>query len=123
MRRHPVDRFDPIPTPLRHARGIDDHAVFPLPGEIAVDPKPTWAGLIHEAQPAARRPQRADDLGHRFQIARDHSVVSDLAVPPFLGERHVDRFLVDIHPHEHATFRHGLPPLYVALRVTLIGVA
>ena len=30
---------------------------------------------------------------------------------------------MDIHPHEHATFRHDLPPLYVALRVTLIGVA
>jgi hypothetical protein len=30
---------------------------------------------------------------------------------------------VDIHPYEHATFRHGLPPLYVALRVTLIGFA
>jgi len=82
-----------------------------------------WAGLIHEAQSAARRPQHAEHLGDCFQIAGDHPVVSDLAVSPFLGERDVDRFLVDIHPHEHVTFRHGLPPLYVALRVTLIGVA
>jgi phosphoribosylglycinamide formyltransferase 1 len=37
--------------------------------------------------------------------------------------RQAGRFLVDIHPHEHATFRHDLPPLYVALRGTLIGIA
>ena len=49
--------------------------------------------------------------------------MADLAVAPLLRERDVDRFLVDIHPHEHATFRHGLPPLYVALRVPLIGTA
>jgi hypothetical protein len=49
--------------------------------------------------------------------------VPHFAVSPVLGERHVDRFLVDIHPHEHATFRHDLPPSYVALRGTLIGIA
>ena len=115
--------LDPIAAPLRHARGIDDDAVFPLGGEIAVDAKPARAGFVHEAQSSVRRPQRPDDLGHRLQVAGDHPVVAHLAVSPLLGERDVDRFLVDIHPHEHATFRHGLPPLYVALRVTLIGVA
>ena len=49
--------------------------------------------------------------------------MAHFAVSPLLGDRKVDRFLVDIHPHEHATFRHDLPPLYVALRGTLIGVA
>jgi len=49
--------------------------------------------------------------------------MAHFAVSPLLGERDVDRFFVDIHPHEHATFHHDLPPLYVARRVTLIGVA
>jgi hypothetical protein len=49
--------------------------------------------------------------------------VAHLALPAVLGQRDIDRFFMDIHPHEHATFRHGLPPLYVALRVTLIGGA
>ncbi|MCX6538417.1 MAG: hypothetical protein NT151_05715 [Acidobacteria bacterium] len=29
-----------------------------------------------------------------------------LAVSPLFREGDVDRFFVDIHPHEHATFRH-----------------
>ena len=115
--------LDPIAAPFRHARGIDDDAVFPLGGEIAVDAKPTRAGLIHEAQPSVRRPQRSDHLGHGLQVAGDHPVVAHFAASPLLRDRDVDRFLVDIHPHEHATFRHDLPPLYVALRVALIGVA
>ena len=88
-----------------------------------MDPKPTRAGLVHEAEPPRRRPQRPQDLGHCLQIAGDHPVVTHFAAAPLFRERDVDRFLVDIHPHEHATFRHGLPPLYVALRGTLIGVA
>ena len=49
--------LDPIAAALRHARGIDDLAVLPLGGELAMDPKPARAGLIHEAQPplGARR--------------------------------------------------------------------
>jgi len=58
-----------------------------------------------------------------MSVDRNHPVVTHLAVSPFLGERDVDRFLVDIHPHEHAPFRHDLTPLYVALRGTLIGIA
>jgi hypothetical protein len=85
--------------------------------------KSTRAGLIHESQAAARRSQRAYHLGHRFQITGDYTVVTDFASAPLFGERDVDRFLVDIHPHEHATFRHGLPPLCVALRVSFIGRA
>jgi hypothetical protein len=49
--------------------------------------------------------------------------VTHLAVSPVLGKGDVDRFLVDIHPHEHATFRHDLPPVYVALRGAVIGDA
>jgi len=49
--------------------------------------------------------------------------VPDLAVAPLFRERDVDRFLVDIHPHEHATFLHGLHPLLVALRDAFIGSA
>ncbi len=88
-----------------------------------MDPKPARARFVHEPQPAVRCPQRPDHLGHRLQVAGDHPVVTHLTGSPLLGERDVDRFLVDIHPHEHATFRHGLPPLYVALRGALIGVA
>ena len=116
-------RLDPIAAPFRHARGIDDDAVLPLSSEIAVDPEPTRAGFVHEAQPARPRPQRPDECGHGRQVTGDHPVVAHLAVSPLLGERDVDRFLVDIHPYKHATFRHGLPPLYVALRGTVIGVA
>ena len=57
--------FDPIAAPLRHARGIDDDAVLSLTGEIAVDPKPARAGIIHEAQPPVRCSQCPQDLGHR----------------------------------------------------------
>ena len=31
--------------------------------------------------------------------------------------------LMDVHPHECATYRHSLPPLCVALRLTVIGDA
>jgi len=61
---------------------------------------------------AIQQPDRAFDGG-----------MPDLALSPFLGSRDVNRFFVDIHPHEHAPLRQGLPPLYVALRVTLIGAA
>ena len=88
-----------------------------------MDPKPARSGFVHEPQSPVRRPQRPDNLGDRLEVARDHPVVSDLAVSSLLRQRDVNRFLMDIHPHEHATFRHGLPPLYVALRVTLIGFA
>jgi hypothetical protein len=88
-----------------------------------VEPKPARPGFVHETQPTVRCAQRPDHVGHGLQVAGDHPVAADLAVSPFLGERDIDRFLVDIHPHEHATFRHDLPPLYVVRRVTLIGFA
>ena len=88
-----------------------------------MDAEPARASFIYKPQTPMRRPQRPDDLRHRFQVARDHTVMADFAESLFLCERDIGRLLVDIHPHEHATFRHGLPPLYVALRVTLIGVA
>jgi hypothetical protein len=61
-------------------------------------------------------------LGHGFQVPRDHPVVAHLAVSPFLGERDVDRFLVDIHPHEHATFCHDLPPFERAIELHVRGL-
>ena len=119
----PPIRLDPVAAAFRHARGIDHDTVFPLGREIAVEAKSARAGFVHEAQSARRCPQRPDDLGHRLQVAGDHPVVPHFAGSPLVGERNIDRFFVDIHPHEHATFRHDLPPLYVALRGTLIGDA
>jgi hypothetical protein len=66
-------------------------------------------------QASVRRAQRAHDLVERLEIALDHAVVTDLAVTVALGNRHVDRFFVDIQPYEHATFPHDLPPRCVAL--------
>ena len=55
--------------------------------EIAVDPKPTRAGFVHEAQPPGWRPTRADDVGDRLQVTPHDPVVADLAVSAPLGER------------------------------------
>jgi hypothetical protein len=88
-----------------------------------VNPESARTGFVPEPQPTVRGAQRPDHLGHGLQIAGDHPVAPHLTISPLLRERHVDRLLVDIHPHEHATFRHDLPPLYVALRGTLIGIA
>jgi hypothetical protein len=110
--------LDAIAASLGHARRIDDHAVLTLRGQEAMNPKAAGPGFVDEAQPPGRRPQGLEQLRQRLKIARHPAVVPHLAVPPILRERDVDRFLVDIHPHEHATFRHGLPPSYVALRYT-----
>jgi hypothetical protein len=61
------------------------------------------------------RAQSTHDLIERLEIARDHAVVTDLAATVALGDRHVDRFFVDIQPYEHATVPHDLPPRCVAL--------
>jgi len=111
--------LDPIAAALRHARRVDDHAVFALARQVAINHKSAGPGFVHEAQPAGRGVQRPDRRRQRLAIARDLPVVPDLAVAPLLSERDIDRVFVDIHPHEHATFRHGLPPSYAALRVTL----
>jgi hypothetical protein len=83
--------------------------------EMPVDAEPARAGLVDEVQPAAECPQRAHHLVERLEVASDHPIVADLTGAARFGDRDVDRFLVDIHPHEHATFRHDLPPLFVAL--------
>ena len=101
--------LDPVAAPRRHARGIDDDAILPLAGEKAVDAEAARARFVHDTPSSIRCAQRSDDLGHCLQVAGNHPVAAYLAVSPLLGERDVDRFLVDIHPHEHATFRHGLP--------------
>jgi hypothetical protein len=77
----------------------------------------------HEAGTAIRRSQRPHQFRHPLQVAADDPEMADLAIASVFGKGDVDRFLVGIHPHERATFRHGLSPLYVALRVTLIGFA
>ena len=74
-------------------------------------------------QDAVRRAQRAHDFRERLEVAGDHAVAADLTLSTLLGDRDIDRLFVDIHPHEHATFLHDLPPLCVALRDTLIGFA
>ncbi len=88
-----------------------------------MDPEPARARLVHEAQPAGRGAQCFHDLRQCLQVPRDLAVVPNLAVPPFLGERDVDRFLVDIHPHEHVTFLHDLPPLACGAARRLLGTA
>jgi hypothetical protein len=62
-------------------------------------------------QNSMRCAQGAHDFRERLEIAGDHAVVPHLTVPSLFGERDIDRFLVDLHPHEHVTFRHDLPPL------------
>jgi hypothetical protein len=89
-------RLDPITAPLRHARGIDDDAVFSLAREIAVDPEPAGAHLMHKPQPPARRTQRPDGLGHGLQVTRDRPVVPELAVSSLLGETSIDSLWTSI---------------------------
>ena len=110
-------RLDPVAAAFRHAGRIDHDAVLALGGEVAMYSKAARPGFVYEAQPPGRGAQRRDHLRQRLAIARNPADVPDLAVAPLLGERDVDRVFVDIHPHEHATFRHGLPPSYVALRI------
>ena len=86
-----------------------------------MDPKPARPGLVDEAEPPVRRLHRAEDFRQRFQVAGNHAVVAYFAVAPLLSQRHVDRFLVDIQPYEHATFCHDLPPLCVARRDAFAG--
>jgi hypothetical protein len=74
-------------------------------------------------QDAVGPPQRAQDLRDGLEVARDHAVVAHLPLSALLGDRDVDRFFVDIHADEHATFHHDLPPLCVALRDAFIGSA
>ena len=54
--------LDPIAAPFRHALRINDDAVLPLGGEIAVDAKPARVRFVHKAQDAVGRAQRARDL-------------------------------------------------------------
>ncbi len=103
-------RLDPIATALRHAGRSDDDALLALSRQVPVDPTPAGARLMHEAQPPVRATEGLHHLRQRLHVAGNAAVVADLTAAPLLGDRDVDRFLVDIHPHEHATFRHGLPP-------------
>jgi len=115
--------LDPIAAPFRHARRIDDDALLALGRQVPMNPKSAGTRLIHEAQPSIRGAECLHHLRQRLELTRNPAVPAHLAVSPLFGQRDVDRFLVDIHPHEHATFRHDLPPLDVALRGTLIGIA
>jgi hypothetical protein len=84
--------------------------VFPAPGQVAIDPESTGTGLVHEMQLPVAPTQRTNHLVERLEIAGDHAVVADFAAAVTLGDRHVDRFFVDIKPYEHATVPHDLPP-------------
>ena len=57
-------------------------------------------------QPPIRGAQGAHHLVERFEIARDHPIMAHFAVAVALRDRHVDRFLVDIEAHGHATVLH-----------------
>jgi hypothetical protein len=102
--------FHPIPTPLGHQRGTHDHAVLAAPREMPVDPEAAGPGLVHQVQLPVWPAQRAHDLVERVAVCGNHPIMSDLALPAAVGHREVDRFLVDIHPHEHATVPQDLPP-------------
>jgi hypothetical protein len=67
-------------------------------------------GLVDEVELPVRRAQRAHDLAQWLEIARDHAVGADFALPIAIRDRHIDRFFVDIQPYEHATVAHDLPP-------------
>ncbi len=114
-------RLDPPRAGFRNPRGTDDHAVFAVAGQIPLEAEPARASLVHEVQPTVGCSQRPHQLAHRLEVAGDAAVVAHLGLPSRLGHRHVDRFLVDIQPHEHATFRHAPPPLCVALPDTFAG--
>src|SRR5262249_28591468 len=92
-----------------HRRTHDDALMAPLP-QVPKNPEATRPCLIHEMQPAVRRVQRAHDFVQRLKVAGNHAVVAHVSVAPTLGDRHVDRFFVDIEPDEHATVSHDLPP-------------
>jgi hypothetical protein len=111
----PPVRFHPIAAPFRHHGGAHDHAVFPALGQVPIDAEAAGAGLVDEVELAVRRAERAHDLVERLEIARDHAVVADLAVAGTFRDGHVDRFLMDIQPYEHATVPHDLPPCGVVL--------
>src|SRR5207244_3755881 len=96
--------------PLGDHRRTHHDAVFAPLREMPIDPEPAGAGLVDEVELPVRRAQRAHDLVERLEVTRDDAVVPDFAVPAPLGDRHVDRFLVDIQPYEHATVPHDLPP-------------
>src|SRR6267378_3163085 len=102
--------FHAIPTALRNHRRADHDAVFTAAGEMPIDPEPARAGFVDEMQRPARRAQRPYDLVERLEVARDHAVVADFALAFAIRDRHLNRFLVDIQPYEHATVPHDLPP-------------
>jgi len=77
---------------------------------MPMDPEPARARLVHEMQAPVGRAQRAHDFVERLEIAGDDSIAAHLSVAGALGDRHIDRFLVDIQPYEHATVLHDLPP-------------
>src|ERR1700694_336797 len=87
---------------------------------MPMDAEPARPGFIHKVQVAVRSAQRAHDLVERLEITRDHAIVADFAVAVTLGNRDVNRFLVDIQPDKHATVPHDLPPR-VCCGVTPLG--
>ncbi len=113
--------FDPIPAPLGHHGRTHHDAVEAVARQVSMNPEAARAGLVDEVHDSARCLQRPHDFVERLDIGRDHPIMPDLSQAAALGHRDVDRFLVDIHPYEHATFHHDLPPLCVALRDAFAG--
>jgi hypothetical protein len=75
-----------------------------------VDLEAARAGFVNEPQLAILAPQPTDQLRHRLEIAADRTEVPHLARSAFLGDRHVDRILVDIETYVGVSLFHGLPP-------------
>ena len=84
--------------------------MFPAFREVPIDPEATRAGLVDEVELPVGRAQRPYHLVEWLEITRDDAIVADFAAAVTLGDRDVDRFLVDIQPYEHATVPHDLPP-------------
>lgn len=88
-----------------------DHDASPAGGwQVSMDPDAARAGLEHEVEDPVRRAQRAHRFVERLEVSRDGALVPNLALAAALGDRDVDRFLVDIQPYEHATVPHDRPP-------------
>ena len=106
----PPVRCYPIPAPLGNHRRTHHDAVLAALRQVPIDAEAARTGLVDKVELPVRCSPRAHDLVEGLEIARDHPLVADLSVAMALGNRDVDRFLVDIQPDEHAPVLHDLPP-------------
>src|SRR3990170_2564059 len=101
-----------IARALGHQRGGDHHAALPQRRELAVDPEPARPRLVHEHPLPALGLLLPHHLPQRPPVPADLPQAAHLTAR--LGERHVDRLLVHVHPHKTlARLFHGPSPFSV----------